>query len=139
MPDFIVQDVTHFGQACLCGAELAVLYDILRIFRRIIVHRKVLWIGVEDILFWIYAGLQLFLLSFETRSGVVRLFLIVGAIIGAAVYQWILGRFLVNIVSKIIKIPLKKAKRCFTMILLRVRGWHHKGRDDKRGNRQTKA
>lgn len=139
MPVFILEDGLHFGQACICGAMLAVAYDFLRIFRRVVVHRRIFWSGVEDILFWIYAGIQLFLLSFETRAGVVRLFLLIGAVIGAIIYECILGRFLVKFVSKIIKIPLKKLKSCFTMLLLKVRGLRIKGRDDRRGNRQKKA
>ncbi len=146
MTDFIYSDGIHFCQAVGCGALLCFIYDWIRIFRRICVHKKVIWISVEDILFWIVAGLVLFVLSFETRNGVVRGFLLIGAVFGAAVYQVILGKHLVVIISKFLRIlikylslPLKKAKFCCTMISGKIGSARKLRKEDESGNRQKKA
>ncbi|MGN0481735.1 MAG: spore cortex biosynthesis protein YabQ [Lachnospiraceae bacterium] len=139
MPDFLYYDGLHFCQAIICGVILSLLYDCIRVWRRLVPHKRVFWMGVEDILFWIVAGIELFLLSFETRSGIVRGFLVAGAILGALAYQVILGRFLVNIVSKILKFPLKKLKAWGTIISDKMRRVRMAGKEEKRGNRQKTA
>lgn len=139
MPDFLYYDGLHFCQAVICGVMLSVVYDCIRIWRRLVIHKRVFWIGIEDILFWIFAGIELFLLSFETRSGIVRGFLVAGAILGSLTYQLILGRFLVNIVSKILKYPLKKLKAWGTIILSKMRAKHRNRKEEKRGDRQKTA
>lgn len=136
MTDFLYYDGQHFIQAIFCGVFLSVVYDAIRVWRRIVIHRRVFWIGIEDILFWIFAGIRLFLLSFETRSGIVRGFLLIGAVLGALLYHLIFGRFLVNIVSKILKYPLKKLVAWVKIILCKIRRFR---KEEGSGNGQKKA
>lgn len=137
MPDFLYYDILNFSQAMIAGVKLCLVYDGIRVYRRIVTHRKAFWIGVEDIIYWIYAGIELFLLSFETRDGVVRLFIIVGAIVGAAGYQYLIGRFLVKFVAKMLNFPLKLLKRWGTMILCKVCAIY-KREEDELGTRKGK-
>lgn len=48
----IYQELLFLGSSVLVGMGLFFLYDILRIFRRILPHGNI-WIGVEDFLYWI--------------------------------------------------------------------------------------
>ena len=41
------------------GEGLVMLYDVLRIFRKIVNH-SVVWISIEDIIYWILAALLIF-------------------------------------------------------------------------------
>ena len=46
----IYQELLFLGSSVLVGMGLFFLYDILRIFRRILPHGNI-WIGVEDFLY----------------------------------------------------------------------------------------
>ena len=59
----IYQELLFLGSSVLVGMGLFFLYDILRIFRRILPHGNI-WIGVEDFLYWII--LPAWSLSFYT-------------------------------------------------------------------------
>lgn len=144
MTDFIYSDGIHFCQAVGCGAILCFVYDWIRIFRRLCLHKRVIWISVEDIIFWIIAGFVFFALSFETRNGVLRGFLLLGAVLGAAVYQLIIGKYFVYYISKVLRIaakylslPLKKVKHCCTMVAGKVVS-ARKARKEDESDRQHK-
>ena len=55
------QELIFFCRTFLAGVFLAVCYDVLRIIRRIIVHTS-FWMGIEDIFYWCFTGVFLFLL-----------------------------------------------------------------------------
>lgn len=84
------------GISILIGAALFLLYDFLRIFRRIIPHGS-LWIGVEDIIYWlIYTGV-VFVMLYRENDGMVRGFAIGGLAFGMLLYFALLSRFVVRI------------------------------------------
>ena len=53
------------------GGWLMLAYDTLRVFRLVIRHGP-FWTGVEDFLYWLYAGLVTFILLYEQNDGVFR-------------------------------------------------------------------
>lgn len=84
------------GISILAGAVLFLLYDFLRIFRRIVPHGN-LWIGVEDIFYWlIYTGV-VFVMLYRENDGMVRGFAIGGLAFGMLLYFALLSRFVVRI------------------------------------------
>ena len=48
----ISEQAASLGVSILIGGALFLLYDILRIFRRIVPHGN-FWIGMEDFVYWI--------------------------------------------------------------------------------------
>lgn len=91
--------------AVLTGAGLVLAYEVLRIFRRIIPHR--LWvIQLEDLLFWIAAGIFIFVQMFRTSYGAVRWYFVCGGVAGAAVCIKIVG-----VLNKYVKKILKHLKK----------------------------
>ena len=106
------------------GMVLSVVYDVIRIFRRVIIHHKVPVLVAEDILFWMASGFVIFHVTFMVNNGIIRSFSIVGFIIGSAMYQYTVSYYLVKYISRIIIFvikPLKKLVKSITMVLKRLR------------------
>lgn len=52
------------------GVLLAWIYDNIRAFRRIVRHKTVVFMSVEDIIYGIYAGLSVFVMCFKVADGI---------------------------------------------------------------------
>lgn len=97
------------------GEGLVILYDLLRIFRRVIPH-GVIWISIEDVCYWVLCALLVFGMIFQTNDGLVRGFSIGGICLGMLFYNHFVSSFLVVHISGflgkilgILKKGLKKA------------------------------
>ncbi|MDD6058248.1 MAG: spore cortex biosynthesis protein YabQ [Clostridiales bacterium] len=84
------------GASVLLGSGLFFLYDILRIFRRIIPHGAI-WIGVEDLLYWLFYTGAVFVLLYRENDGMARGFVLGGAAIGMLLYYGLLSRFVIKV------------------------------------------
>lgn len=87
------------------GAYLSLVYDGLRIFRRLIAH-KLFWMSLEDFIFWIYSTVIVFLLLYRQGDGQLRWFAILAAMAGIWLYHKLISPFLVKYVVKAIKLLL---------------------------------
>lgn len=92
------------------GIFLAFCYDIIRIVRRVIPH-GVFWMSVEDIIFWMCAGIITFIVCFIENAGNIRWFSLAGEILGAYMYCHTIGPFLVKWVSFMLKLPINVIKK----------------------------
>ena len=110
--------------ALFSGALITVVYDVLRIFRRIISHGN-LWIGIEDFFFWIWTTFWIFSVLYRENDGNLRIYTILFMVLGMFLYHRIIGEPVVNITGKV----LKKLK---TGIIMRLR------RRKKDGNKNQK-
>lgn len=123
-----------FLYAIFMGVFITFVYDILRIFRRVIPH-KGFAVSVEDLCFWIYCATEVFLLLNRMSDGMLRWFAVLGAMIGMYVYKklvspWyvkyvslIMGK-VVGVVGKILKIvgrPFQKGKEMIGSRWRRIR------------------
>ena len=95
------------------GVLLAWIYDNIRAFRRIVRHKTVAFMSVEDIIYGIYAGLSVFVMCFKVADGIIRGFIIMGIAVGAFLYFKFLSSFYIRWSVRIIKILLKPA--CFIL------------------------
>ncbi len=84
--------------ALLLGICITFVYDLLRVFRRVVFH-NLFWISVEDLVFWIFCGAEVFLLMYHVSNGTLRWFAVLGALAGMLLYHKTLSRFLVKYVS----------------------------------------
>ena len=101
MSELVVAELMLLLRALKLGIWIAVVYDLLRIFRRIITHN--VWaIGVEDGLYWCYVGTEFFKLLYKYNEGRLRWYLIAGAMIGMLLYSMTIGKSFVRFCSKII-------------------------------------
>ena len=78
----IGNELIVFGQAVLAGNLVCLIYQVLRVLRRLVPH-NLLWISVEDILFWISAGFYLFYQIYRNCNGSIRWYFVIGALLGA--------------------------------------------------------
>lgn len=84
--------------ALLMGVFITFVYDLLRIFRRVIPHNN-FWVSVEDLGFWIFCGAEVFMLMYRESNGTLRWFAVLGALLGMLVYCKTISPLLVKYVS----------------------------------------
>lgn len=113
MNEAITIELQFFMISILWGGLLLVIYDFLRIIRNIINHKQ-LWIAFEDILYWILCGILIFQMMYKHNNGIIRVFSILGMIIGMILYRYIFSDSLVQCISLL----LKKTIALFSGILI---------------------
>lgn len=92
----IGQEALLFGVSILVGAGLFLLYDVLRIFRRIAPHGNI-WISVEDFIYWLICTAVVFVMLYWENDGMVRGFALLGLVFGMALYYLLLSRYVISV------------------------------------------
>lgn len=99
--------------ALIMGIFITFVYDILRIFRRVVPHGN-FWISMEDLCFWIYCAMEVFLLMYHESNGTLRWFAVLGAMAGMLAYKKLISPFFVKyaslLLNKMIEPIVKAAK-----------------------------
>lgn len=93
---------TFLLYALLMGIFITFIYDILRIFRRVVPHGN-LWVSLEDIGFWIYCAAKVFLLMYHESNGTLRWFAVLGALLGMFLYRKLVSPFFVRYMSLLLQ------------------------------------
>lgn len=88
--------------ALLMGIFITFIYDILRIFRRVVPHGSFL-VSLEDMGFWIYCAARVFLLMYHESDGTLRWFAVLGALVGMTTYKKLVSPFFVKYMSLLFK------------------------------------
>ena len=102
MSSDIIWESGTFLYALWWGMVLAFQYDTIRIIRRIIRHRRVFMIAVEDVIYWIYV--------------IIRLFIVVGLVCGAVLYLKALSVYYIKYGVRLVGILLKPLKMLVSVI-----------------------
>lgn len=97
----ILVELRFFGASILWGVLLLVIYDFLRIERRLISHNS-FFIALEDLIYWMIAGLLIFRMMYNLNDGIIRGFSIMAMVIGMLLYHHILSNYFVDITSGIL-------------------------------------
>ena len=98
MPDYIFglqYETKLFLLSFLIGALFGAVYDFFRIVRIIKRHHKIV-IFIEDFLFVLFCGFWYFVFSTDLARGQIRLFTLIGIIIGFIVYLMTVGSITVK-------------------------------------------
>lgn len=128
----IGQEAVLLGTSILLGAALFLVYDVLRILRRVVPHGN-LWIGLEDFIYWLICTAAVFVLLYRENDGMVRGFAFGGIVIGMLLYYVILSRWMIKVnvfvLSKVCGLfkkilggifgPLAKIGKKFTVFLIK--------------------
>ena len=102
MSELITWEWKFFAIAVMWGMILSIVYDVLRIFRRVIIHRKIALLAAEDILFWMICGFAMFHVIFMVNDGIIRSFALIAFLIGSAMYQYTVSYYIVRYISKML-------------------------------------
>lgn len=102
MSDVITGELQVAGTAFLYGAVITIVYDLIRIFRRVIAHGN-FWIGVEDFLFWIWTSLWIFSVLYRENDGSFRMYTILAMVFGMIFYHKTMSEPLVNVIGKTLR------------------------------------
>ena len=112
----ILEELRVVGIAVVYGAAITFVYDLIRIFRRIIAHGN-FWIGVEDFFFWIWTSLWSFSVLYRENDGNRRMYTIGSMVLGMILYHQLISEIFVKISAKVLKrvltillYPLQKVK-----------------------------
>lgn len=106
MSESIVRDNYFLLYSLILGVSVTILYDVLRIFRRVIKHKDAL-VSIEDFMYWVIVAISVFYVMHTENNGTLRWFAILGAGIGMGIYKKLLSTLFVNISSKGLGIVLK--------------------------------
>lgn len=112
-------ELALFGLAVMSGIGLLVLYDILRIIRRIIPH-GIIWISIEDLLYWAFVGSWLFLKVCQVNNGIIRGYMIIGMLAGIVLYYFLFSRTIMKYLTKWIIYIKKRLKRMSKAVTIRL-------------------
>ncbi len=110
MGTLVQWELQYVSVTITVGIGLAVLYDCLRIWRRLVPH-GIIWLSVEDILFWMASALITFTVCFVEDAGNIRWFAVAGEALGALMYHYTIGRILVKYISFILITPFRIVKK----------------------------
>lgn len=115
MSQVILEELRAAVVAFFSGAFITIVYDMIRIFRRLISHGNFL-IGVEDFLFWIWTAVWSFSVLYRENDGNLRMYTLLFMAVGMVIYHKTLSAPLVGFFGKAIK-KLKKGISKFIMKL----------------------
>ena len=82
----VSSEVKIFLSAFFSGIFLVSLYMVLNMLRKIYKH-SMLWINLEDILYWSITFGYLFVQIYHTNNGMIRIYYVLGVVFGGA-FVW---------------------------------------------------
>lgn len=112
----IIEEMYFLLHSFLMGVFITFIYDMLRVFRRVIRH-GVWWVALEDLMFWIASCLLIFTMFYKENNGILRVFAIIGAMTGMLLYTCTVGKLLVKHVSKFLRWCIKQMEKILLIIL----------------------
>lgn len=114
------KDTLYLLQAFGVGATITFLYDWLRTLRRVIPHRQFA-VSLEDLFFWIFCAMHVFLWMYRVTNGGMRWFAVIGALAGMCLYKKLFSTLFVNGTSRILEGILKVLGKVLKIFLCPLR------------------
>lgn len=99
MSPYIVEEGWFLLYSVLLGIGITFVYDCLRVFRRVFIHRM-FWVSVEDMVYWIFVACSIFYLLYYENDGAFRWFAILGMLFGMFLVNRTLSPFFVKYISR---------------------------------------
>ncbi len=115
----ILEELQFFGLAVLRGIFILILYDLIRIFRRIVPH-GVLAVALEDVLYWAGTALLIFQLLYRENDGAVRGYALFAVAAGMLFYHQTVSNWMVEHIAGILNWCLGILLRPFRFVCGKV-------------------
>lgn len=101
-----------FFMLVVAGMAAGLVYDFIRIIRRMVRHGLIL-IHIEDLIYWLFLSLTVMLILLWDNNAVLRFFSVIAPIIGLVLYFCLFSSFII----KPAEILIRFVKRIFMVIL----------------------
>ena len=111
-----------FSESILMGLRLGIVYDLVRLFRRMFFHNK-FFRDLEDVIYWIMALLQLFFLQLRESQGILRIYSMAAVCFTMILYEFKISPVIINPITNIIygvKDKLTKKRKKIKIICKRI-------------------
>ena len=92
-----------FFVAIMLGIIGGLVYGIISIFRKYVIH-NIVAVYIEDIIFWVIYALTSFLVMLTLNYGDIRPYIVFGVFIGLIIYVIFIHRLVIKLLSPIITI-----------------------------------
>ncbi len=106
--------------ALLTGALITLIYDGLIILRRVIPH-KPLAEALEDMGFWIFCAIYVFMWLYRESNGTLRWYAVAGALLGMLIYKKTISGLLVKSMVWLLTKVLAVLEKVLYVVLAPVR------------------
>ncbi|OOB79790.1 MAG: hypothetical protein BEN18_02935 [Epulopiscium sp. Nuni2H_MBin001] len=90
-----------FFECLRIGVLMGVIYDVLRIFRKVIKHFDIM-VHIEDLLYWVTCSCIAFSILYMHNYANIRIFAFFGIVLGASFYFLTFSVFLMSISDQLI-------------------------------------
>lgn len=92
-------DQFHLFLLALAGGAFAGLFfDLFRAIRRL-VQSGAIWVGVQDLIFWLFSAISVFLFLYHFNAGQLRWYIFCGMGLGGLFYHLLFGDRLVRLLT----------------------------------------
>ncbi|MDI9482461.1 MAG: spore cortex biosynthesis protein YabQ [Bacillota bacterium] len=102
----MIHEVYVFLSAMASGLTAGFLYDIIRMKRKAL-KTKMAMAAFEDIAFWIITSILIFVTAYVSNQGEIRMYFFLAVLIGVVFYYAFMSRWVILILTFILKITLK--------------------------------
>lgn len=106
LSESIYHEIQFLLHSVLLGIIITFVYDNIRVVRRVVPHKS-FFVSVEDLFFWIFVAIFIFLLQHRENNGVFRWFSVVGALAGMILYRKLVSNFYIKNMTVILRKLLK--------------------------------
>ncbi|MCL2578317.1 MAG: hypothetical protein FWE27_09805 [Defluviitaleaceae bacterium] len=112
-----------FLSTVLVGACIGLFFDLFRILRKTVpfLAKNSLAVQLEDLFFWVIVTGGMFYFMLHRNFGEIRLFSVIGAVCGAALYFAVLSRFVIFVFVSVINYLKKVTATAIRIILTPLR------------------
>lgn len=98
----IIEQGRLFIWGMASGAALFFCYDLLRLWRRLILHGQI-WIAIEDVVFFLVSAIVGFQLLYPLSLGRLRVFFVLSIVVGAFMYHKLFGVHFIRTGTRLIR------------------------------------
>lgn len=91
-----------FLTTIIMGMVIGFIYDIFRIFRKTTPHKNI-FTQTEDLLFWLAVTFLMFYVMLNKNYGEIRLFVLLGAVLGMVMYFATLSHLIIKVSVAVIQ------------------------------------
>lgn len=116
MNQAIIAELRFFGTSVVWGMLLLVIYDLLRIIRRVVKHNN-FFVALQDILYWVTCSLLIFIMMYRQNNGIIRGFSILAMLLGMLIYHSLLSEYVVNAISTILNTIIRYIGKLIHLII----------------------